>query len=208
MTRPILRIGLTGGIASGKSAVADEFASLGIPVIDADVISRELVEPGQPALASIVGQFGVEVLDPSGHLDRRRLRERVFADPAQRKRLEDILHPAVRAELARRSQAASGPYQILVIPLLVENRLGHLVDRILVVDTPETTQLERLQVRDAVDEAHARRMLAAQASRSERLAAADDTIANTGSLADLRRQVAALHGKYLEMQHQAPTGAR
>lgn len=204
MTGPILRIGLTGGIASGKSAVADEFASLGIPVIDADVISRELVEPGQPALGRIVDLFGAEVLDQSGHLDRRRLRELVFADPAQRKRLEDILHPAVRAELARRSQASTGPYQILVIPLLVENRLDYLVDRILVVDTPEATQLERLQARDGVDETHARRMLAAQTSRSARLAAADDTISNTGSLADLRRQVAALHEKYLEMRYQAP----
>ncbi len=208
MTNPILRIGLTGGIASGKSAVADEFASLGIPVIDADVISRELVEPGQPALARIVDLFGAEVLDRSGRLDRRRLRELVFSDPAQRKRLEDILHPAVRVELARRSQASTGPYQILVIPLLVENGLDYLVDRILVVDTPEATQLERLQARDGVDETHARRMLAAQTSRSARLAAADDTISNTGSLADLRRQVAALHEKYLEMRHQAPPSER
>lgn len=208
MTNPILRIGLTGGIASGKSAVADEFASLGIPVIDADVISRELVEPGQPALARIVDLFGAEVLDRSGRLDRRRLRELVFADPAQRRRLEDILHPAVRVELARRSQASTGPYQILVIPLLIENGLDYLVDRILVVDTPEATQLERLQARDGVDETHARRMLAAQTSRSARLAAADDTISNTGSLVDLRRQVAALHEKYLEMRHQAPPSER
>jgi len=208
VTNPILRIGLTGGIASGKSAVAAEFASLGIPVIDADVISRELVEPGQPALARIVDLFGPEVLGQSGRLDRRRLRELVFADPAQRKRLEDILHPAVRAELARQAEASTGPYQVLVIPLLVENRLDYLVDRILVVDTPETTQVERLQARDAVDEAHARRMLAAQASRSARLAAADDTITNSGSLSDLRRQVAVLHEKYLEMRTQAPGDGR
>lgn len=205
VTRPILRVGLTGGIASGKSAVANEFADLGIPVIDADVISRELVEPGQPALARIVALFGPGVLDPSGHLDRRRLREHVFADAAQRKLLEDVLHPAVRAELSRRSQQSTGPYQVLVVPLLVENRLGHLVDRILVVDTPEGTQLERLQARDAVDPEQARRMMAAQANRSERLAAADDILTNTAGLADLKKQVAALHQKYLGMRDRAPS---
>ncbi len=204
MTRPILRIGLTGGIASGKSAVADEFASLGIAIIDADLISRELVEPGQPALARIVALFGPGVLDQSGHLDRRRLREVVFADPAQRKRLEDLLHPAVRAELSRRSQESTGPYQILVVPLLIENRLGHLVDRILVVDAPESAQMERLQARDSVDPEQARRMLAAQASRAARLAEADDVITNTGSLSDLKVQVAALHRKYLGLRELGP----
>lgn len=204
MNRPILRIGLTGGIASGKSAVANEFASLGIPLIDADLISRELVEPGQPALAKILEVFGPGVLDQSGHLDRRRLRELVFADPAQRRRLEAILHPAVRAELIRRSQESTGPYQILVVPLLVENRLGHLVDRILVVDVPESTQIERLQARDSVDPDQARRMLSAQTSRTARLAEADDVISNTGSLSDLKAQVAALHVKYLGLQGDAP----
>jgi dephospho-CoA kinase len=206
VTRPILRIGLTGGIASGKSAVANEFALLGIPIIDADLISRELVEPGQPALNKIVEMFGQGVLDPSGHLDRRRLRELVFADPAQRKRLEDVLHPAVRAELSRRSKESIGPYQILVVPLLVENSLGHLVDRILVVDTPESNQIERLQARDSVDSEQARRMLAAQTSRAARLALADDIIANTGSLSDLKAQVTALHRRYLDLREQAPSG--
>lgn len=205
MTRPILRIGLTGGIASGKSAVANEFASLGIPIIDADLISRELVEPGQPAFAKIVEMFGQAVLDRSGHLDRRRLRDIVFADPVQRKRLENVLHPAVRAELSRRSMKSTGPYQILVVPLLVENSLGHLVDRILVVDTPESTQMERLQDRDSVDPEQARRMLAAQTSRAARLAQADDVIANTGSLSDLKGQVAALHRRYLDLQIRVPT---
>jgi dephospho-CoA kinase len=202
---PILRIGLTGGIASGKSAVASEFAALGIPLIDADLISRELVEPGQPALAKILEVFGPGVLDQTGHLDRRRLRELVFADPTQRSRLEAILHPAVRAELIRRSQEATGPYQILVVPLLVENRLGYLVDRILVVDAPENTQIERLQARDSVDADQARRILAAQAGRTARLAKADDVISNTGSLSDLKAQVAALHEKYLGLRDHAPT---
>ena len=204
MNKPILRIGLTGGIASGKSAVANEFASLGIPLIDADLISRELVEPGQPALAKILEVFGPGVLDQSGHLDRRRLRELVFADPTQRRQLEDILHPAVRAELIRRSQESTGPYQILVVPLLVENRLGYLVDGILVVDAPESTQIERLQARDSVDADQARRMLAAQAGRTARLAEADDVISNTGSLADLKAQVTALHVKYLGLRDHAP----
>ncbi|MEQ1580060.1 MAG: dephospho-CoA kinase [Steroidobacteraceae bacterium] len=200
MTRPILRIGLTGGIASGKSAVADEFASLGIAVIDADLISRELVEPGQPALARIVELFGPGVLDASGHLDRRHLRELVFADAARRKGLEDILHPAIRAELIRRSSDSTGPYQILVVPLLVENGLNHLVDRILVVDVPESTQMERLKTRDSIGSEQASRMLAAQTSRNARLAQADDVITNAGSLSDLKTQVAHLHRKYLGLR--------
>lgn len=208
MTSPILRIGLTGGIASGKSTVADEFAALGITIIDADVISRELVEPGRPALARIVEIFGPEVLDHAGRLDRRRLRERVFADPSQRKQLEEVLHPAVRTEMTRQSQLATGPYQVLVIPLLVENHLGHMVDRTLVVDAPEETQLQRLQVRDAVGPEQARRMLAAQSSRTARLAAADDVITNTGSLADLKTQVAALHRKYLALGKAGPADER
>lgn len=208
MTSPILRIGLTGGIASGKSTAADEFASLGIAIIDADLISRELVEPGRPALGRIVEIFGPEVLDHAGRLDRRRLRERVFADPLQRKQLEEVLHPAVRTEMARRSRLATGPYQVLVIPLLVENQLGHMVDRILVVDIPEETQVQRLQARDSIDPEQARRMLAAQSSRTARLAAADDVITNTGSLTDLKSQVAALHRKYLALGKAGPVAER
>lgn len=206
MIRPILRIGLTGGIASGKSAVANEFASLGIAVVDADLISRELVEPGQPALARIVGLFGPGVLDASGHLDRRRLRELVFADASQRKLLEEVLHPAVRAELIRRSSESTGPYQILVVPLLVENGLNHLVDRILVVDAPESTQVERLKARDSIGPEQASRMLAAQTNRAARLAEADDIITNTGSLSDLKAQVAELHQKYLGLRLLQPLG--
>ena len=195
-----LRIGLTGGIASGKSAVADKFAALGIAIIDADLIARELVEPDQPALARIVTLFGPDVLDATGHLDRRRLRERVFSDAAQRQLLEEVLHPAVRAELERRAQLSTGPYQILVIPLLLENDLQFLVDRVLVVDAPEHTQLERLQARDAIGAEQARQMLGAQTTRAARLAAADDIITNTGTLAELTQQVAALHEKYCKIQ--------
>ncbi len=205
MTKPAYRIGLTGGIATGKSAVADAFAALGIEIIDADRISRELVEPGRPALARIVELFGADVLDGAGQLDRRRLRERIFSDPQQRRLLEAVLHPAVVLELSRRSLETTGPYQILVIPLLLENGLETLVDRILVVDAPEETQLERLQTRDAMGLEQARRMLSAQTTRAARLAAADDVITNTGSLADLRLQVQQLHEKYLGLrQTQAP----
>lgn len=192
-----LRIGLTGGIASGKSAVASRFAVLGIPVHDADVIARELVEPGQPALKRIVELLGPESLDARGRLDRRKMRERVFADPAARHQLESVLHPAVRAELARRSESTDGPYQLLVIPLLLENDLRFLVDRVLVVDVPEEVQLERLIARDGLDELQARRMLAAQTNRQTRLAAADDVIVNTGTVVELEGAVRKLHEKYL-----------
>lgn len=191
-----LRIGLTGGIASGKSAVADEFAALGVPVIDADVIARELVEPGQPALSRIVEAFGPQVLNASGTLDRRQMRERVFASPDDRRRLEAILHPAVRTELDRRSQTTSGPYVILVIPLLVENDLQSLVDRILVVDVPEETQLRRLCTRDGMDSQQAQKMMAAQATRAARLAVAHDVIENVGTLVELRNGVRQMHEKY------------
>ncbi len=192
-----LRIGLTGGIASGKSAVAEEFAALGIPIHDADVIARELVAPGQPALQRIVELLGPESLDAHGLLDRRRMRERVFGDPEARRLLESILHPAVRAELARRSEATAGPYQILVIPLLFENDLRFLVDRVLVVDVPEQMQMDRLMARDGLDDAQARRMLAAQTTRESRLGAADDVIVNTGSRGQLKDEVNELHRRYL-----------
>lgn len=192
-----LRIGLTGGIASGKSAVTSEFAALGIPIHDADIIARELVEPGQPALKRLVELLGPESLDAQGRLDRRKMRERVFADQDARRLLESILHPAVRAELARRSEATKGPYQLLVIPLLLENDLRFLVDRVLVVDVPEKVQMERLIARDRMDEPQARRMLAAQTTRESRLAAADDVIVNTGSLAELEGAVRKLHEQYL-----------
>ncbi len=193
--RPLL-IGLTGGIASGKSAVAEIFAQLGAPVLDTDQIARDVVEPGTPTLAKLVAEFGSDILDASGRLDRARMRARVFADPEQRKRLEAITHPAIREELAARAQRAQGPYQIHVIPLLVESGRADLYDRVLLVDTSEEAQLKRLLARDGSSEEQARQILAAQASREDRLDAADDVIVNTGTLQDLHQFVQTLHRNY------------
>jgi dephospho-CoA kinase len=193
--RPLL-IGLTGGIASGKSAVAELFARLGAPVLDTDQIARDVVEPGTPTLAKLVAEFGSEILDANGRLDRARMRARVFADPAQRKRLEAITHPAIREELAARAQRAEGPYQIHVIPLLVESGRAELYDRVLLVDTSEEAQLQRLLARDGSSLEQARQILAAQASREDRLNAADDVIVNTGTLQDLQQFVQTLHRNY------------
>ncbi|MCS6947391.1 MAG: dephospho-CoA kinase [Steroidobacteraceae bacterium] len=194
----MLRIGLTGGIASGKSTVADLFATRGVPVIDTDAIAREVVAPGTTLLASVAAAFGRDILLPDGSLNRRALRQRVFNDANERRRLEALLHPAIRTELERRSSAAGGPYQILVIPLLVEGGRAIAVDRVLLVDCPEELQIARLRARDGSSETEARAMLAAQASRAERRAAADDIIVNDGDRAALERQVAALHAHYLQ----------
>lgn len=193
------RVALTGGIASGKSTVADHFRALGVPVIDTDVIAREVVEPGQPALAAITAAFGPEVLDAEGRLDRRRMRAQIFADPDARRRLEAILHPAIRAEMERQSRAAGGAYQVLVIPLLAEGGRRDHVDRVLLVDVPEALQVERLMTRDGVSREQAQASLAAQASRAARLAMADDVVQNTARVDDLRAQVAALHENYLQL---------
>jgi dephospho-CoA kinase len=190
------RVALTGGIASGKSTVADLFAALGVPVIDTDVIARQVVEPGQPALAQVVTEFGAEVLDATGRIDRRRMRERIFADPDAKRRLESILHPAIRAEMARQSLAAQGPYQVLVIPLLTEGGSRDHVDRVLLVDVPEELQVQRLMMRDGVSHGQALASLNAQATRAERLAMADDIVRNTGRVEELRDAVAALDAKY------------
>ena len=193
------RVALTGGIASGKSTVADLFAGLGVPVIDTDVIAREVVEPGRPALAAVVGEFGPAVLDSDGRLDRRRMRERIFTDPSAKQRLEAILHPAIRAEMERQSRTAGGSYQVLVIPLLTEGRRRDHVDRVLLVDVPEALQVERLMMRDGVSHEQAQASLNAQATRAERLAMADDIVRNTGRVEVLREKIAELHGKYLAL---------
>jgi dephospho-CoA kinase len=194
-----LRIGLTGGIASGKTTVADILAGLGAQIIDTDAIAREIVVPGSPALEAIVAAFGEEVLAADGGLDRARMRARVFADDTERLRLEAILHPLIRAEMLRRAATVLAPVQVFVIPLLVEGGLGTLVDRVLVVDCPEAVQLERLMQRDGTPEAQARRMLAAQASRAQRLAAADDVIDNSADLPALEDRARALFTRYLAL---------
>jgi dephospho-CoA kinase len=193
---PALLIALTGGIASGKSAVAEEFARLGVPVLDTDQIARDIVAPGSPTLGQLVAEFGPEILDGNSRLDRTHMRERVFGNPEQRRKLESITHPAIRAELARRSAAAGGSYQIHVIPLLVETGRADAYDRVLVVDCPEEAQMERLQARDGSSPQQAAEILAAQASREERLNVAHDVIENTGTLADLQRFVQTLHRNY------------
>lgn len=195
----ILRIGLTGGIASGKSVVSDMFAKLGVPVIDTDRIARQVVEPGRPALAEIVEEFGEDILGPDGTLDRRALRERVFADDGGRQRLEAITHPRIRDETLRRMHNAGGPYQIIVVPLLVESGFGALVDRVLVVDCPPEVQRERLMARDTETAETAAAMMRTQTDRDTRLEAADDVIENDGSLEETRRHVEHLHRRYLAL---------
>jgi dephospho-CoA kinase len=184
-----LRVGLTGGIASGKSTVAELFASKGIPVLDTDLFAREVVRPGSEGLRRVVAEFGEDVLAADGSLDRRRMRERIFSDEAARSRLEAILHPLILAALAQASAAAGGPYQVHVIPLLAESQRRLEVDRVLVVDCDEEIQIARLQARDAEDEVSARRIIAAQAGRRRRLDMADDVIVNDGERAALEQSV-------------------
>lgn len=193
-------VALTGGVAAGKTAVARRFEALGVHVHDADVAAREVIEPGTPGLAAIVNTFGTAVLDASGRLDRPAMRQRVFADPAVRQQLEAIIHPLVRQWLHERATAERGPYCLLAIPLLAEN-IEHYrwVDRVLLVDVPESVQLARLVARDGLDETLARHMLASQASRAERLALADDVIENSGAEAMLDQAVAKLHQRYLAL---------
>lgn len=197
-------IALTGGIASGKTAVSDRFAALGVPVVDTDLLAREVVAPGTPGLAEVAGTFGVELLDEHGALDRRALRERIFSDADARRRLEAILHPRIE-QAARQAidRAGSDPrvrYVVLVVPLLVETGLFEDADRVLVVDVPEALQLERLTVRDGLSTDQARAALSAQASREKRLAIADDVIENTGSLEALDEQVDRLDRTYRALE--------
>lgn len=194
-----LVIGLTGGIGSGKSAAADEFARLGATVVDTDMIARELTEPGGAALPHLKSLFGDAFIAASGAMDRKAMRERVFSDPAAKRALEGLLHPMIREESARRISAASGPYVVHVVPLLVESHdYRARVDRVLVVDCPEELQVARVRARSALAEKEIRSIIAQQAPRAARLAAADDVIDNGGTLAALQKQVAALHARYLE----------
>ncbi len=193
-------IGLTGGIGSGKSAAAEEFARLGASVVDTDAIAHELTERGGAALAQLERLFGAEVIAASGAMDRKKMRERVFSDPAAKTALEALLHPLIREESQRRIAAASGPYVVHVVPLLVESPdYRQRVDRVLVVDAPEQTQLARVRARSELSQSEIQAIVRSQASRAERLAAADDVIDNSGTLDALRKQVAALHARYEKM---------
>lgn len=190
-------IGITGGIGSGKSAASDYLGSKGITVVDADRISRQVVEPGQPALEQIRAQFGDQVLQSDGSLDRAALREIVFADPEQRQTLEAITHPAIGAEIRRQLDASTTPYAILVSPLLLETDQYQMVDRVLLVDVPESVQVERTARRDGVPGDQVRPIMAAQMDREERRRRADDIVVNDGSLEDLHEQLDHLHEFYL-----------
>ncbi len=192
-------VGLTGGIGSGKSAVADLFASLGAAIVDTDAIAHELTGPGGAAIPEVRKAFGEACITPEGAMDRKRVRELVFADPAARKRLEALLHPMIRAESERRIAASAGvaPYAVHVVPLLIESRdYRRRVNRVLVVDCTEAVQVERVRERSGLAEDEVRRIIAAQASRAARLAAADDVIDNSGPKAALGAQVQALHARY------------
>ncbi|BDC80559.1 MULTISPECIES: dephospho-CoA kinase [Aeromonas] len=196
-------VAITGGIGSGKTTVANQFAELGIEVVDADVIAREVVEPGTPALAAITAHFGSAVITPAGQLDRRRLRERVFTDPQAKGWLNALLHPLIRTEMQRQCAAARSPYCLLVVPLLVENRLTALANRVLVIDVDEATQIERTCRRDGVSREQAQAILAAQASRAERLAAADDVLDNqNGTPEAIKSRILTLHETYLAFASQ------
>lgn len=189
-------VALTGGVASGKTAVSDRFAELGVPVVDTDVLAREAVAPGSGGLAAIEAAFGSGMMTAGGTLDRAALRRKIFDEPGARTRLEGILHPRIAEAARRRLDELDAPYAILVVPLLVESGLFADADRVLAVDVPEDVQIERLMRRDGTSREQAEAMLAAQASREQRLARADDVIDNTGTLNELRRRVDELDGKY------------
>jgi dephospho-CoA kinase len=202
-----LRIGLTGGIASGKSTVAQRFTELGVPVIDADIAARTVVEPGTPGFIQVIQRFGSSVIAQNGEIDRRALRDLIFGDPGLRRDLEGILHPLIRSDMERSAELSVGPYVVMAIPLLVERGSRERVDRILVVDVDEIVQLQRVMARDGCTEEQARAILASQASRSARLAAADDVLLNTGTVMDLRQAVDQLHGRYLHLAETERPGA-
>jgi dephospho-CoA kinase len=199
---PRLVVGLTGGIASGKSLVGAMFVKLGAALVDTDIVAREVTARGEPGLAAVVEEFGAGVLSPSGDLNRPALRSLVFADDAKRRKLEEILHPLIRLRTRAKLAELSAPYALVVVPLLVETSFGELVDRILVVDCPESLQLERLMRRDAIPKPEALAMLRAQVDRATRLKAADDIIDNSGTSEATRRQVELTHRRYLDLAAQ------
>jgi dephospho-CoA kinase len=195
----MLVIGLTGGIGSGKSTVADALAARGAGVIDTDVIARELTEPGQPALGEIAATFGADLIRSDGRLDRDALRALVFSDADARTRLERILHPLIKDRMLERLAALDAPYAVLVIPLLFETNQHTIVDRVLVVDLPETVQRERVQRRSGLTHSEVDRIVASQISRAERLTRADDILDNSGDLPALLAQAERIHCRYIEL---------
>lgn len=199
-------MGLTGGIASGKSAVADQFARLGVPVVDTDRIAHALTQAGGEAIPALVDAFGADCLDSQGALDRKAMRGKAFGDPSVRRRLEGILHPLIRAEATRLVEVSPGPYVILVVPLLVESgQYKDICDRVLVVDCDPELQVRRASMRDGVEPAKIEAIIAAQSDRRARLAQADDVIENGGGLDDLHRQVERLHRSYLGLAKRTQT---
>ena len=195
-----LTVGLTGGIGSGKSAAAEEFRRLGATVVDTDAIAHELTQPGGAAVAHVRALFGDAFVLPGGAMDRKAMRERVFADAAAKQALEALLHPMIRDEAELRIARAAGPYVVYVVPLLIESGdYRRRVDRVLVVDAPEALQVERVRARSGLGESEVRAIMDHQVPRAARLAAADDVIDNRGTLDELRRQVAALHLRYVKM---------
>lgn len=198
MNRPFV-IGVTGGIGTGKTAVCNMFAELGVDTIDADEIAREVVAPGQPALTELVSVFGARILETDGNLNRKKLRDVVFKDDALRRRLESILHPRIRAEMSDRLAQQTGPYCLLCVPLLLETGESPEVDRVLVVDSAIETQLARASTRDDTSPEEVERIIRAQIPRAQRLAQADDVIDNNGNLEQLEKQVKTLHEKYLAL---------
>ena len=196
--RPFV-VGVTGGIGSGKTTVCREFQKLGAPMIDTDQVAREVVAPGMPGLAAVVAAFGPEVLTADGQLDRRRVRQLVFATPDLRLRLEGILHPLIRQATDAQVAAAGYPYCLVCIPLLVERGGGNRVDRVLVIDCPPEVQTARVMVRDELTAPEVAAIMRSQASREDRLAAAHDVLENSGDIANLRPQIAALHARYLQL---------
>jgi len=195
----MLVVGLTGGIGSGKSTVAELFAERGIPVIDTDAVAREVVAPGTPGLRQLVARFGKTILTADGQLDRRRLRERIFQDEAARREVEAILHPLIEARVRERLAALDAPYVLVVIPLLAETGGYPFIEHVLVVDASRETQIQRVMARDGIDRAAVERILAAQADRQRRLALADDVIDGELPLPKLRERVAQLDQRYREM---------
>jgi len=194
----MLVVGLTGGIGCGKSTVADLFAAKGIPILDADIIARELVEPNRPAFEAIKQRFGTAILK-NGALDRARLRDIVFSSPEEKRWLEDLLHPLVYSEISRRIAALSAPYCVVVVPLLLETGRRHFVDRLLVVDCPEDIQRMRVRIRDGLSDMQIEKIIASQTGRNERLAAADDVLENMADKAGLADRIEQLHRLYLAL---------